>query len=87
MCASRGCQGFVLMGCSPCVAAERANAAVLRHKEEIALFGEDGMDKLRESKGEDMDGCFNENVDYLMSELDIEDDALISILGNILVAD
>src|SRR6056300_369765 len=24
MCSCRGCQGFVLMGCSPCVAAERS---------------------------------------------------------------
>ena len=27
LCPCRGCQGFVLMACSPCVAAERARSA------------------------------------------------------------
>eukprot|EP01083_Nonionella_stella_P026458 72856_1 len=79
MCASRGCQGFVLMACSPCVAAERAMAAELRHKEEMALFGgvsgETGGDGVVDSP---MDG-----MNDFCTELNIEDDALISILGKI----
>ena len=34
LCACRGCQGFVLMGCSPCVAAERSTAASKLHVSE-----------------------------------------------------
>ena len=80
LCASRGCQGFVLMACSPCVAAERAAAAELRQKEEAALFGENGEEKLE--TGEQMDGDVDGIAD-LRDELNIEDDALISILGKI----
>lgn len=65
MCASRGCQGFVLMACSPCVAAERAQAAQASHQQEM-------------NEGEPAD--FR---DALSDELDIDDDALLSILGKI----
>ena len=83
MCASRGCQGFVLMACSPCVAAERAAAADLRHKEEIAAYGEGGV-KREETDGGNVDVDVDYGIDQLRSELDMEDDALISILGQIL---
>jgi hypothetical protein len=79
MCASRGCQGFVLMACSPCVAAERAMAAELRHKEEMALFG--GVSN-EMGGGGDFDSPMNGMQDF-GTELNIEDDALISILGKI----
>jgi hypothetical protein len=68
MCASRGCQGFVLMACSPCVAAERAQAAQASHQQEM-------------NEGEPAD--FR---DALYDELDIDDDALLSILGKIVNA-
>ena len=68
MCASRGCQGFVLMACSPCVAAERAQAAQASHQQEM-------------NEGEPAD--FR---DALSDELDIDDDALLSILGKIVNA-
>ena len=83
LCASRGCQGFVLMACSPCVAAERAAAAELRHKEEAALFDEGYVGQ---GEGEANDGDMGENGDALSelrAELNIEDDALINILGKI----
>ena len=65
MCASRGCQGFVLMACSPCVAAERARAAQTAHLQEM-------------NEGEPAD-----YTDALSGELEIDDDALLSILGKI----
>ncbi len=81
LCASRGCQGFVLMACSPCVAAERAAAAALKHKEEMALYGKDGNIK---GEGNDTEeGEKDHAVDQLRNELNIEDDELISILGKI----
>jgi len=82
MCTSRGCQGFVLMACSPCVAAERAAAAELRYKEEMALFGRDGT---QDGDGPKDDNDMDTTMDLVgdLSEMNVEDDALISILGKI----
>jgi len=78
MCSSRGCQGFVLMACSPCVAAERAAAAVEIRNQEIA------MNNRQSEHDEAKDG---DDMDYDILELgdalDLEDDALIKILGKI----
>jgi hypothetical protein len=76
LCASRGCQGFVLTGCSPCVAAERAVAADLRREQEMDVYGERGETMV--SSEVDMD---DGGVGQLSSELGIEDDDLIAILG------
>ena len=72
MCACRASQGFVLMGSSPIVAAERAAAAELRNKEEASMVETDN------GKDVEMDGS-----DNLDRELTVEDDALIGILGKV----
>lgn len=67
MCVSKGCQGFVLMACSPCVAAERAQMARISHQQEL----------------NEQDEADNDLRDILVDELDIDDDELLSILGRI----
>lgn len=69
MCSARSCQGFVLMACSPCVAAERA-LAVERNKTDI----------------EDLGGGFDESLKDLGDRLDLDDDALLKVLGKIVAA-
>ena len=72
MCLGRGCQAFVLMGCSPCVAAERAmNAAQDR------ALDEDG--ELTDPLNNDLDNCFNQLDDF-----HLEDDQLLGILERIM---
>ena len=84
MCSSRGCQGFVLMACSPCVAAERAMAAELRQKEEMEMLGGGLGEQGAEGR---MYGDFDTTgSNGLDAELNIGDDALISILGKIVSA-
>lgn len=62
MCSCRGCQGFVLMGCAPCVAAERCMRSAKIHAKESE--GDD------ESKREFQDfGEFNLDDDALISLL------------------
>jgi hypothetical protein len=69
MCACRGCQGFVLMGCSPCVAAERTAAA----------------SQAQYNSGGDSNGNYNEEEFERelqdMGGFDMGDDALLSILS------
>jgi len=77
MCASRGCQGFVLMACSPCVAAERAQAAE-QNRQDGMLDGKDDF--------EDLGTGFDSSLNDLAKEVDLDDDALLSILGNIVAA-
>mmetsp|Transcript_18250 Transcript_18250/g.34770 ORF Transcript_18250/g.34770 Transcript_18250/m.34770 type:complete len:553 (-) Transcript_18250:125-1783(-) len=68
MCASRGCQGFVLMGCSPCVAAERAMSAAKAH-------ARDG-DNLDEDE-------FQRELGDLGDDFNLDDDTLFNILSRI----
>lgn len=77
MCASRSCQGFVLMACSPCVAAERARDAATKHKEE--------MDALANGEGnyDDLGAGFDDSL-LDIDDLDLDDDALLGVLGKII---
>ena len=72
MCSCKGCQGFVLMACSPCVAAERAAAAAEMNEEVIAA---------RETEGETNDEC---DMHELGAEFDLDDDALLNVLSRII---
>lgn len=67
MCVSRGCQGFVLMACSPCVAAERAQAARAMHQQELT----------------DQDDAAHDLREIIDDDIDIDDDELLNILGRI----
>jgi len=93
MCACRGCQGFVLMACSPCVAAERAKKAQEQRQLEAAReavrgFGE-GLDMshtggdigyIENSDDDDMSDLDRAMVD-LENEFDLDDDALLNYLS------
>jgi len=72
MCGCRGCQGFVLMACSPCVAAERARSANM--KREIEVNREGGEDQVELDK----------DLNYLEAEFDLDDDALLNMLSRII---
>lgn len=75
MCASRSCQGFVLMACSPCVAAERAQAAA---KDQVnIMLNHDG------GNSEDLGSGFDESLSDMGDEFNFDDDALLAILGKI----
>jgi len=75
MCGCRGCQGFVLMACSPCVAAERALAA--KRNIEADAYMEDAMNEGGNSVGW--------NTDLLdVGDFDVEDDALLSVLSKVI---
>jgi hypothetical protein len=74
MCGVRGCQGFVLMACSPCVAAERArNAAANRETE--AMQEQRGI-----QEADELDQAF----DDFGLEFDLDDDALLNMLSRII---
>ena len=75
MCACRGCQGFVLMACSPCVAAERARAASSKEDNEAA----------REAEMEDATELDKEIFD-MGAEFDLDDDILLNMLSRIITA-
>ena len=72
LCCCRGCQGFVLMACSPCVAAERARAAVSRI--EVVAAQEDEAIEL---------GALTDFYGDIGSEFDLDDDALLGIFENL----
>jgi hypothetical protein len=76
MCGCRGCQGFVLMACSPCVAAERAKTATLKREMELTRESEEMLDS------NDLDRAL---ID-LESEFDLDDDALLNMLSSIVAA-
>jgi len=76
MCGCRGCQGFVLMACSPCVAAERAKSATLKREVEETRESEEMLD------GNDLDRALLD----LESEFDLDDDALLNMLSSIVAA-
>jgi hypothetical protein len=70
LCPCRGCQGFVLMACSPCVAAERARAASSRMAVAAA----------QEAEAVDMADI----TDALGTEFDLDDDALLTMISNLI---
>jgi len=74
MCRCRGCQGFVLMGCSPYIAAERAKAAALQ-----ALNSEEPKDANDVEVNE-----FDKELYELGVEFDLDDDALLNVLSRII---
>jgi hypothetical protein len=71
MCFCRGCQGFVLVACSPCVAAEKAQAARLKEQESKGKVDPGDVDLDRE-------------LNDLGIELNLDDDALLNVLSRIL---
>ena len=73
LCACRGCQGFVLMACSPCVAAERAMAAQERLEVEDA----------REQEAMET-GDLDRELDDLGAEFDLDDDALLGMISQLI---
>jgi hypothetical protein len=73
LCACRGCQGFVLMACSPCVAAERALAADNKRSVEAA----------REAQVEAADDMDKE-LDDLSNDFNLDDDALLGMLSQLI---
>jgi hypothetical protein len=70
LCPCRGCQGFVLMACSPCVAAERAMRAEQRLDTAAAQEAE-AMDMGELPKGD-------------FGDFDLDDDVLLSMIGNLI---
>ena len=73
LCACRGCQGFVLMACSPCVAAERARSAALKRKVEAAREAEvDATDPI------------DKELDDLSNDFNLDDDALLGMLSQLI---
>jgi len=81
MCSCRGCQGFALMGCSPCVAAERAQAAALQN--EIESPGDASTCPTGQGE-EDAQDEFGSELVELGSEFDMDDDALLDVLSRII---
>lgn len=73
LCACRGCQGFVLMACSPCVAAERARAATTRMNSETA----------QEAEAVEL-GEIDRELDDLGAQFDLDDDALLGMISNLI---
>mmetsp|Transcript_36685 Transcript_36685/g.56911 ORF Transcript_36685/g.56911 Transcript_36685/m.56911 type:complete len:732 (-) Transcript_36685:56-2251(-) len=73
LCACRGCQGFVLMACSPCVAAERARNATVKRQVEAA----------REAEVEAADDMDKE-LDDLSNDFNLDDDALLGMLSQLI---
>jgi hypothetical protein len=73
LCACRGCQGFVLMACSPCVAAERAMAA---------------QDRLEVENAREMDaiehGDLDRELDDFGAEFNLDDDALLGMISQLI---
>jgi len=73
MCLCRGCQNFVLMGCSPCVAAERsmkAATAQATHQDRQQSEEKSGYDEFDRELGE-------------VDDLSLDDDALLDVLSRI----
>lgn len=75
LCACRGCQGFVLMACSPCVAAERAQSAARKRRVEAAREAE-------VEAADDMDKA----LDDLSNDFNLDDDALLGMLSQLISA-
>jgi hypothetical protein len=75
LCPCRGCQGFVLMACSPCVAAERARSAVSRMEVAVA----------QETEAAELGEIFDSGDEFsaLSAEFDLDDDALLSLISSL----
>ena len=73
LCACRGCQGFVLMACSPVVAAQKAQAAATKRSVEAA----------REAQVEATDELEKALVD-LNHDFNMDDDALLGMLSQLI---
>lgn len=73
LCPCRGCQGFVLMACSPCVAAERAKSANSRLELEAA----------REAEAVSC-GELDKELDDLGEEFNLDDDALLGMISKLI---
>jgi hypothetical protein len=73
LCACRGCQGFVLMACSPCVAAERARDARNRMAAETN----------QESQAVEL-GELDRELDLLGEEFNVDDDALLNMISSMI---
>ena len=73
LCACRGCQGFVLMACSPRVAAERARKAAAWRRVEEA----------RDTELEAADDT-NKELEDLSKAFDLDDDALLGLLSQLI---
>ena len=75
LCCCRGCQGFVLMACSPCVAAERAKAAASR----LDIVAAQEHEAVEMGELSELHGDF-------VSEFDLDDDALLTLFGSLINA-
>jgi hypothetical protein len=73
LCACRGCQGFVLMACSPCVAAERARDARNR------MVAETNQETQAVELGE-----LDRELDLLGEEFNVDDDALLNMISSMI---
>lgn len=74
LCACRGCQGFVLMACSPCVAAERARTAATKRE----------MEATREAQVEAAADDMDKELEDLSNDFDLDDDALLGMLSQLI---
>lgn len=70
LCSCRGCQGFVLMACSPCVATERARTATSNLDMELSRRG---------TKSTEI-GDLDRELEYLGNELNLDDDMLSGMI-------
>eukprot|EP00536_Pseudo-nitzschia_multiseries_P013565 jgi/Psemu1/261510/estExt_Genewise1Plus.C_5880024 len=73
LCACRGCQGFVLMACSPVVAAQKAQAAATKRSVEAA----------REAQVEAADEL-DKALDTISQDYNVDDDALLGMLSQLI---
>ena len=75
LCACRGCQGFVLMACSPCVAAERAREA----RQRLA------MEAAQEQQAIDL-GELDRELDMMGDEFNVDDDELLNMISSVITS-
>ena len=73
LCVCRGCQGFVLQACSPCVAAERAQNAESRLQMEVA----------QEAEAVELGEMGEREMSDLNAQFDFDDDELLNIVGDL----
>jgi len=73
LCSCRGCQGFVLMACSPCVAAERARTASERMQVEMSA----------EAEAIEL-GEIDKELDDLGAQFNLDDDALLGMISSLI---